>query len=221
MPARYDCPLLGGDTVRTPGPLTRFGDGASARCPRARSCGGRAPRRATGSSSAARSATRRSAWRCAPIASAGALKLPARTSISPTATCCRSRAMRWRRRCAAMPRRPWTSRTGLPATLPSSAGCPASAARHRGGRVPLSRGGAGRAGGRSPRAMGTILSGGDDYEILCTVPPRRVGGLRARGRRRRRSRRPTSATFVAGAGARFLRRAGRPLRLCALSFSHF
>ena len=58
---RYGCPLLGGDTDHTPGPIVGLDRGCSARCRTARWCGARPPRPATASSSPARSAMRRSA----------------------------------------------------------------------------------------------------------------------------------------------------------------
>ena len=53
--------------------------------------------------------------------------LEARRGAAPAsrrrAICCRSRAMRWPRPCAATPPPPWTFPTGLPAISPSSAAC--------------------------------------------------------------------------------------------------
>jgi thiamine-monophosphate kinase len=87
-------------------------------------------------------------------------------------------------------------------------------------RVPLSR--AARAAlAAKPALIGAILAGGDDYEVLATVPARKVAALRAAA---------TAAgvavaeigRIVAGKGApRFLRGDGKPLALGRLSYSHF
>ncbi len=72
-----------------------------------------------------------------------------------------------------------------------------------------------------PALIETALTGGDDYEIVCTVPP-------AQGRRRfapQRKRPMSSVTDIgeiaAGEGARFLGRDGKPLVFKQPSFSHF
>ena len=76
-------------------------------------------------------------------------------------------------------------------------------------RVPLSE--AARAAlAADPQAIETILTGGDDFEVVATVPPaqaRRVSGRRARGRR---AGRPRSAASRPGrAPASSGRTAGR------------
>ena len=87
-------------------------------------------------------------------------------------------------------------------------------------RVPLSE--ATRAAlAKDPALIETILTGGDDYEILATVPPEKIEALRQQA----------SAAGVAineigvvstGAGeARFMGPHGRPLALPHPSFSHF
>jgi thiamine-monophosphate kinase len=69
--------------------------------------------------------------------------------------------------------------------------------------------------------METILSGGDDYEILCTVPAAQsaefIAAAQSAG---------VTATEIgevtAGQGApRFIGPDGRPLSLSQTSFSHF
>jgi thiamine-monophosphate kinase len=70
-----------------------------------------------------------------------------------------------------------------------------------------------------PALLETALSGGDDYEILLTLPPERLEAIH------------TAATqagvavteighIVAGQGARFMRD-GEPLHFARPSFSHF
>jgi thiamine-monophosphate kinase len=71
-----------------------------------------------------------------------------------------------------------------------------------------------------PALIETILGGGDDFEVVATIPPAAFD----------RFRRAASATgfpvtaigrIVAGGGARFLGPDGKPLRLKRTSFSHF
>jgi thiamine-monophosphate kinase len=66
----------------------------------------------------------------------------------------------------------------------------------------------------------TLLSGGDDYEILCTIPPSRLSAFTDEAQR---AGVPVSAigTVSAGAGPRFVDAQGRELVLSRLSYSHF
>ncbi|WFU28694.1 thiamine-phosphate kinase [Bradyrhizobium sp. CB1717] len=67
----------------------------------------------------------------------------------------------------------------------------------------------------------TLLAGGDDYEVLCTVPPAQSDALIAAGRA---AGLPVAAigTIVAGHDRpRFLDGQGRELTLKRLSYSHF
>ena len=68
----------------------------------------------------------------------------------------------------------------------------------------------------------TIVSGGDDYEILCAIPEDRFEAF-ARGRRARPGWPLTSiGTVIAGAAPpRFLDAQGREIALTRLSYSHF
>ena len=71
-----------------------------------------------------------------------------------------------------------------------------------------------------PAMRDLALTGGDDYEILCTVPPDRAASFRAAAQ--------TAGVDVteigeiaSGQGARFVDKAGRVLRFKQASFSHF
>jgi thiamine-monophosphate kinase len=68
----------------------------------------------------------------------------------------------------------------------------------------------------------TLLSGGDDYEILCTIPPSRLMAFTDEAQR---AGVPVSAIGTisagAGAGACFVDAQGRELVLSRLSYSHF
>jgi thiamine-monophosphate kinase len=66
----------------------------------------------------------------------------------------------------------------------------------------------------------TALTGGDDYEIVCTVPPAKAEGFRAAAKT---ANVPVSeiGVIVTGEGARFLGPKGAPLAFKRASFSHF
>jgi len=85
-------------------------------------------------------------------------------------------------------------------------------------RVPLSN--AARAAlAADPALVDTILTGGDDYEILLTLPPRRLEALRAAALAAEVAI-SEIGRVVAGAGARFIRD-GRALTFARPSYSHF
>ena len=72
-----------------------------------------------------------------------------------------------------------------------------------------------------PALIRTVLTGGDDYEILCAVPPDAVPNFLAEARA---AEVPTAAIGVVEAGETppvFVAREGRELRFEAGSFSHF
>jgi thiamine-monophosphate kinase len=87
-------------------------------------------------------------------------------------------------------------------------------------RVPLSR--AARAAlAKKPALIEAILSGGDDYEVLVTVPARKVTAFR-RAAAVAGVAVADIGRIVAGKGApRFVGADGRPLALRHLSYSHF
>lgn len=71
-----------------------------------------------------------------------------------------------------------------------------------------------------PTAHETALTGGDDYEILCTVPPGKAESFRAAALA---ANVPVSeiGVIAAGEGVRFLDAQGKPLTFKQTSFSHF
>jgi len=86
-------------------------------------------------------------------------------------------------------------------------------------RVPLSKA-ARTALAAEPKVVETVLTGGDDFEVVATIPPAalevfltaaRVAGV------------PVAAIgrVTAGKATRFLELDGRPLRFARASFSHF
>jgi thiamine-monophosphate kinase len=70
-----------------------------------------------------------------------------------------------------------------------------------------------------PAMLEVALTGGDDYEIVCTIPPAKADAFRAAAKA---ANVPVTAigTIVAGEGARFLKD-GTPLAFKRASFSHF
>ncbi|HMJ41763.1 MAG TPA: thiamine-phosphate kinase [Pseudolabrys sp.] len=66
----------------------------------------------------------------------------------------------------------------------------------------------------------TALTGGDDYEILCTVPPAKADSFRAAAQA---ANVPVTeiGVIAAGEGARFRDAQGQPLTFKRMSFSHF
>jgi thiamine-monophosphate kinase len=71
-----------------------------------------------------------------------------------------------------------------------------------------------------PAVLETILTGGDDYEIVCTVPTAELAAFRIAAEDA-----DVGVTEIgvvhAGEGARFLGRNGKPLAFARASYSHF
>ena len=217
---RYGCPLLGGDTVRTPGPLT-ISVAAFGTLPQ-----GSMVRRAgakvgdhvlvTGTIGDAalglklrrdRGAARR--WKlsvrlCDQLARRYLVPEP-RNALAAAVRAHASAAM--------------DVSDGLAGDLDKLCRASEVGAEIEVARVPLSD--AARAAlAAEPALVEVILTGGDDYEIVCTVPPSQldlfVAAARAIG---------VPATqigrVVAGKGARFLADNGKRLKFARAAFSHF
>jgi thiamine-monophosphate kinase len=71
-----------------------------------------------------------------------------------------------------------------------------------------------------PRAIETVLTGGDDFEVIAAVPARALAPFQAAARR---AGVPVTeiGRVTAGQGARFITANGRELRFKRASFSHF
>jgi thiamine-monophosphate kinase len=86
-------------------------------------------------------------------------------------------------------------------------------------RVPLSEA-ARRALRAEPALLEAALAGGDDYEILCTMPPDRVASFRTAA-----AAAGVATTEIgrigAGEGTRFLDEAGQAVAFARASYSHF
>jgi thiamine-monophosphate kinase len=85
-------------------------------------------------------------------------------------------------------------------------------------RVPLSAA-AGAALAADPALIETVLTGGDDYEIVLTLPPERRRPFRAAADRAGIAV-SEIGRVAGGVGARFVRD-GEPLTFARPSFSHF
>jgi thiamine-monophosphate kinase len=86
-------------------------------------------------------------------------------------------------------------------------------------RVPLSKA-AQAALAAEPELIETILTGGDDFEIVATVPAGALGSLQ---RAARAARVPLTeiGRIATGQGIRFVTADGKALRFARASFSHF
>ncbi len=71
-----------------------------------------------------------------------------------------------------------------------------------------------------PAMLETALTGGDDFEIVCTVPPSRADSFRAAAQAAKVAVTEVGA-IQAGEGARFLDAGGTPLAFKRASYSHF
>jgi thiamine-monophosphate kinase len=87
-------------------------------------------------------------------------------------------------------------------------------------RVPLS-GAARQAVAAEPAMIETTFTGGDDYEIVCTVEPSRLRAFHAAAAKAGVPLTEIGEIVKGTAGARFLDRDRKPLLFKRLSFSHF
>jgi thiamine-monophosphate kinase len=90
-------------------------------------------------------------------------------------------------------------------------------------RIPLSQAGR-RATACDPALIETALTGGDDYEILCTVEPAKLAALRAAAKKAKVAVTEIGEIVRPGVGVpgvRFLDSTGKPLLFKSPAFSHF
>ena len=71
-----------------------------------------------------------------------------------------------------------------------------------------------------PTVFEAVLTGGDDYEILCTVPPAKVASLRAAAAAAKIEI-TEIGSICEGAGAHFRDAAGNELKFAKPAYSHF
>jgi thiamine-monophosphate kinase len=212
----YGCPLFGGDTDRTPGPLTisiaMFGavpTGTMVRRAGAKP-GDRVMVTGTiGDAALGLQLRRGAAWKVALDAREYLLSrylLPQpRNALAEALRTHASAAM--------------DISDGLAGDLTKLCGVSGVAATIQIAKVPLSDAARGAL-SAAPSLIETILAGGDDYEILCTVAPDRVENFRAAAAAANVSL-TEIGTISGGEGARFLDADNKALTLSRLSYSHF
>ena len=72
-----------------------------------------------------------------------------------------------------------------------------------------------------PAAMEKVLTGGDDYEIVCTVPAERLSDFRAAAKAARVPVAEIGRIMAEKTPPRFLGSDGKPMQFKQTSFSHF
>jgi len=212
----FACPLFGGDTVRTPGPVTisvtMFGSVPEGRMVKRAGAkpGDRVMVTGTiGDAALGLQLRKGSEWKLAPAQRDHLLSrylLPQPRSKLAAAIC--------EHASAAM-----DVSDGLAGDLGKLARVSGVAAEIAVAKVPLS--GAAEAALQSDLALiETILTGGDDFEIVCTARPGHVAPLRAAA-----AAAGVALTEIgvisAGEGARFVSADGKPIAFKCTSFSHF
>jgi thiamine-monophosphate kinase len=217
----YGCPLLGGDTVRTPGPVT-ISIAAFGTVPRGkmlRRSGARAGDRIviTGTIGDAalglvlrKDAGAATHWKL----SARERSFLAERYLAPRPRNALAQALR-RHASAAM-----DVSDGLAGDLGKLCAASGVGAKVDVGRVPLSPA-ARRAIAADPALIETALTGGDDYEIVATVPPRKLAALQAAAKAAKVPLAEIGEITRGEGAARFLDASGKPLLFKRLSFSHF
>jgi thiamine-monophosphate kinase len=212
----YSCPLFGGDTDRTPGPLTisiaMFGavpTGTMVRRAGAKP-GDRVMVTGTiGDAALGVQLRRGAAWKVPLDAREYLLSrylLPQPRNVLAEAL--RTHAS------AAM-----DVSDGLAGDLTKLCGVSGVAATIQVAKVPLSDAARGALAADSS-LMETVLAGGDDYEILCTVAPDKAESFRAAAAAANVPLTEIGA-ISQGEGARFLDAENKPMPLKRLSYSHF
>ena len=187
----FGCPLFGGDTDRTPGPITisiaMFGSVPEGTM--VRRAGAKPGDRVFVSGTIGDAALG--------LAVAQGRRLETERGAAPAswrrAICCRSRATRWPRPCAQHASAAMDVSDGLAgdfAKLCRASQVGAGIDGRRACRCPTPPR---RCWPPMPAMLETALTGGDDYEIVCTVPPAKAEASAPR-RRRPKSRSPRSAT---------------------------
>jgi thiamine-monophosphate kinase len=217
----FACPLLGGDTVSTPGPqmisITAFG-----RVPRGRMVGRTGARpgdRILVTGTIGDAALGLDVLTGGAVAVALAQDHAARDDLID-----RYRVPRPRNALAQAVRAHATAAMdvsdGLAGDLTKLCAASGVSATVEVGRVPLSAAAAGLI-ARNVVCVETLLAGGDDYEVLCTVPPTDSDALIAAGRAAGLAVTVIGTIIEGGAPPRFVDAQGQELTLKRLSYSHF
>ena len=220
---QFGCPLLGGDTVSTPGPLmisiTAFGRVPPGKM--VRRSGAKPGDRVVVTGTIGDAALGLDVLKGGAVAAALAGDAAARELLVGRYRVPQPRNGAGRSRARLMPARRWMCPTGSPAISPTVRRVRRLGRRSMLASIPLSAAAADLL-ARGIVGIEALIAGGDDYEILCTIPEDRVEAFvagRAAGRGRRDVDRHASSP-----GARrpsFLDGAGQGIALKRLSYSHF
>lgn len=213
--AGFGCPLLGGDTVATPGPLsisiTAFGHvpkGQMVRRAGARTGDAVVVSGSIGDAVAGLHALRRKATSevTAPLVARYRVPQP-RLALAPLLRRYATAAM--------------DISDGLAGDLAKLCAASGLSARVDAARVPVSTPATALLAADSTLTREALLTGGDDYEILCAVPPAGWDAFRAAGEA---AGVPLTVIGTVTAGAApplFLDAQGQPLTFARAAFSHF
>jgi thiamine-monophosphate kinase len=214
--AHYACPLLGGDSVRTPGPVTvsiamagSVPSGTMVRRAGAQAGDTVFVSGTIGDGALGLALRKGATWKLDEAQRAhlaGRYRLPQpRNALAEAVRTHASAAM--------------DISDGLAGDLAKLARVSGVAAGIEAARVPLSAA-VQAVTAADPVALETALTGGDDYEILCTVPPARADGFRAAAQAA-----GVSVTAIgriaAGEGVRVIGPDGGTLAFRRAAFSHF
>ncbi|MGH6726173.1 MAG: thiamine-phosphate kinase [Pseudolabrys sp.] len=214
--ALYGCPLFGGDTDRTPGPITvsvaMFGSVPEGTM--VRRAGAQAGDRVFVSGSIGDAALGVVLRKGAPWKLSGAQRehLLSRYLL-PQPRNALAEAVRTHATAA------MDVSDGLAGDVAKLARVSQVAAEIEVARVPLSAA-AKAVTTADPAMLETVLTGGDDYEIFCTMPAGKAESFRAAAKAAGVEVTEIGA-IKAGSGVRFLGESGRPLTFKRASFSHF
>jgi thiamine-monophosphate kinase len=217
----FACPLLGGDTVSTPGPqmisITAFG-----RVPRGRMVGRTGAR--PGDHILVTGTIGDAALGLDVLTGGAVAEALASDSAAREALVSRYRVPQPRNLLAQAVRDHASAAMdvsdGLAGDLTKLCAASGVSAAVEVARVPLSAAAAGLV-TRNVVCVETLLAGGDDYEVLCTVPPAQSDALMAAGQAAGLAV-TIIGTIVAGhERPRFLDGQGQELALKRLSYSHF
>jgi thiamine-monophosphate kinase len=212
----YDCPLFGGDTDRTPGPITisvaMFGSVPQGTMVRRAGANPGDRIFVTGSigDAALGLVLRRGAtWK---ISTAQREQLTGRYLL-PQPRNALAEAVRLNASAA------MDVSDGLAGDLAKLARVSGVAAKVEAAKVPLSDA-AKAALAADPALIETVLTGGDDYEIVCTIPPGKAEAFRNAAKL---ANVPVTdiGEIAAGEGARFIADGGQAMTFKHASFSHF
>jgi thiamine-monophosphate kinase len=217
---RYGCPLMGGDTDRTPGP-TMVSIAAFGSVPHGRMVlrsGAKAGDRVVVTGTIGDAALGVTLRRDKNLAERLVLAPPLRDHLSaryllPEPRNALAEAIRLHASAG------MDVSDGLVGDLAKLCRASGIAAEVDAALVPLSA--AGRAVlAAQPALLETVLTGGDDYEIVCTLAPEQLAPFQAAAQG---AGVPVTAigTVRAGEGVRFLGADGKPLTFARASFSHF